>query len=186
MESSRLLRLAFLVSAAALSAGLAGCATDTTSAAPADDGAAVDELNATNLRAATALKGTVTAGSAATLSYNREDSDYPRGIPYLALQIVAPPAPSYADDPASGGITMKSGDALGGQTITVTGDFPGRPKVIVVDQNFVQLASTTAKTLADGTAQATVEAPRGVEKRFVLVHDARWSKPMSFQVSVGQ
>jgi hypothetical protein len=49
---------------------VAGCAADAAdgAAASSDDGAEVDELNATSLRAATAMKGTVVAGSSITIA----------------------------------------------------------------------------------------------------------------------
>ncbi|MDB4935931.1 MAG: hypothetical protein JWP87_2903 [Labilithrix sp.] len=165
-------------------AGLGGCAADSASDAPADDGAEVDELNATSLRAATAVKGTVTAGSSITLAYDRADSLYPRAIPYLAVEILAAPEPAAAA--ASGGIHPMNGEIIDGQSITVQGNFPGRPKVLVVDENFRQLTSTTAKTLPDGTERAEFAAPRGAGKRFILVRDGRWSKPMQFEIGVGR
>lgn len=186
MEPLRFPRVAFVLSAAlfaSAASGLAGCAADTTSDAPADDGAAVDELNASSLRSSTAIKGTVVAGSAITLGYDRGDALYPRAIPYLAVEIVAAPAPASAQ--AAGGVHTMNGEVIGGQAVTVTGNFPGRPRVLIVDESFKQLASTTAQTLADGTEQASFNVPRA-GKRFVLVRDALWSKPMQFQISVGR
>jgi hypothetical protein len=178
MNSSAFVRMACLLAATFL----AGCAADPTSAPAEDDGAEVDELNATSLRAATAMKGTVTAGSSITLAYDRGDSLYPRAIPYLAVEIVAPAA-----TPASGGgIHPMNGEIIDGQSITVTGNFPGRPKVLVVDENFRQLTSKTAQTLADGTERAEFAAPRGTGKRFILVRDGRWSMPMQFEIGVGR
>ena len=165
---------------AALGAGASGCAADTSTneAAAPDDGAAVDELNATSLRGSTAIKGTVAAGTTLTLQYDRSDRLYPRSVPYLAVEIVDAPS-------ANGELHTMSGGLAGDQTISVHGDFPGKPRVLVVDGNFKTLANTVAQTLPDGTAQANLEVARGIGKRFVLVRDTRWSKPMEFEVGVG-
>jgi hypothetical protein len=169
--------------ACALACGVTGCAADTSvnDAAPAADGAEVDELNATSLRDSTALKGTLTVGSTVTLQYDRTDRLYPRSVPYLAVEIVDAPAASK-----SAGLHPMTGGLVNGQSITVHGDFPGKPRVLVVDANFTPLASGVAQTLPDGSAQATVEVARGVGKRFVLVRDTRWSKPMEFQVGISR
>jgi hypothetical protein len=164
---------------------VAGCAADAAdgAAASSDAGAEVDELNATSLRAATAMKGTVVAGSSITIAYDRAESFYPRAVPYLAVEIVAPPEPAHGG--ATGGIHPMNGELGSAQSITVQGEFPGRPKVLVVDENFRQLTSSVAKTLPDGTERADFAAPRSGSKRFVLVRDGRWSKPMEFQIGVG-
>jgi hypothetical protein len=185
MEPHRFPRVAIALCAVLLASGassLGGCAADTTSEAPADNGAEVDELNATSLRASTAIKGTVAAGSSITLRYDRGDALYPRAIPYLAVEIVAAPAPASAQ--GAGGVHTRNGEVIGGQAVTVSGNFPGRPRVLIVDESFKQLASTTAQTLADGTDQATFAVPRE-GKRFILVRDSLWSKPMQFQIGVG-
>jgi hypothetical protein len=164
----------------AFGAGATGCAADTSTneAATPDDGAAVDELNAVSLRGSTAIKGAVAAGATITLQYDRSDRLYPRSVPYLAVEIVDAPA-------AGGDLHTMSGGLAGDQSITVHGDFPGKPRVLVVDGNFKTIASTVAQTLPDGTAQATLDVARGIGKRFVLVRDTRWSKPMEFEVGVG-
>jgi hypothetical protein len=189
MESNALfrsaLRSAALVTtlALALTGATTGCAADTgtNDAAPVADGAEVDELNATSLRGSTAMKGTLTVGSTVTLQYDRSDRLYPRAIPYLAVEIV--------DAPASGSGTAlhpMNGELVNGQSVTVHGDFPGKPRVLVVDANFKTITSAVAQTLPDGTAQATLEVARGVGKRFVLVRDTRWSKPMEFEVGISR
>lgn len=188
MESNAVLKPA--VRSAALMGGLAlalvfvvtGCAADTSASdsAPVADGAEVDELNATTLRGSTAMKGTLTVGSTVTLQYDRSDRLYPRSIPYLAVEIVDAPASS------SGALHPMNGELVNAQSITVHGDFPGKPRVLVVDANFTPITSAVAQTLPDGTAQATLEVARGVGKRFVLVRDTRWSKPMEFQVGISR
>ncbi|MDB5215443.1 MAG: hypothetical protein JWO86_3370 [Myxococcaceae bacterium] len=185
MESNGVSRTAILVAAfaCALACGAAACAADTSvnDAAPVDDGAEVDELNATSLRGSTAMKGTVAAGSTVTLQYDRSDRVYPRSVPYLAVEIVDAPVAS-----SSNGLHPMNGELVNGQSITLHGDFPGRPRVLVVDADFKPIASVVAQTLPDGTAQATLDVARGQGKRFVLVRDTRWSKPMEFQVGVGR
>jgi hypothetical protein len=169
--------------ASALACGVIGCAADTSvnDAAPTADGAEVDELNATSLRGSTAIKGTLTVGSTVTLQYDRSDRLYPRSVPYLAVEIVDAPTAS-----STAGLHPMTGGLVNGQSITVHGDFPGKPRVLVVDANFKPLASAVAQTLPDGTAQATLEVARGVGKRFVLVRDTRWSKPMEFEIGISR
>jgi hypothetical protein len=182
MQSNSVFGMAVLVAAfsGVLACGLGGCAADTSvnDATPAADGAEVDELNASSLRGSTAIKGTVAAGSSVTLQYDRSDRLYPRSVPYLAVEIVDAPH-------ASAGVHPMTGGALGGQSITVHGDFPGKPRVLVVDADWKPITSAVAQTLPDGTAQATLVVERGQGQRFVLVRDTRWSKPMEFQVGVG-
>jgi hypothetical protein len=181
--SKSALRTAALAAAlaCALACGVTGCAADTpvSDGASSADGAEVDELNATSLRGSTAIKGTVTVGSTVTLQYDRSDRLYPRSIPYLAVEIVDPPSASSA-----AGLHPMTGGLVNGQSITVHGDFPGKPRVLVVDADFKPVASAVARTLPDGTAQATLEVARGVGKRFVLVRDTRWSKPMEFEIGI--
>ena len=87
---------------------------------------------------------------------------------------------------SSGALHPMNGELVNAQSITVHGDFPGKPRVLVVDANFTPITSAVAQTLPDGTAQATLEVGHGVGKRFVLVRDTRWSKPMEFQVGISR
>jgi hypothetical protein len=161
-----------------------------------DEGAEVDESNLSTLRGATVLQGSIEAGSTRTLHYDRNDAVYPRRIPYLALEIVAQraapgavtPSPVYTASvrPLGGETGAAVGpdiDAL--QSVAVSGDFPGTPRVLVVDEGFRIVARTTAVTQLDGTEVATLAVPRSAGKRFVLIRDGRWSRPMDFQVRVG-
>jgi hypothetical protein len=160
--------------------GLGGCAADSTSASP-DEAGEIDELNAALLRASTTLEGTVTAGSQTTVRYKQGDPEYPRAVPYLALEI----REAMTTTAKSAGIHVLTGaTAANTQEVRVKGLFPGTPRITVVDDNFKVLArSTTVERQADGTSVASVLAPRN-GPRLVLIRDQRWSKPMNFDVSV--
>ena len=167
---------------------LVGCAADDVSAnAPADDGAEVDELNSSSLRASTAMKGSVAAGGTLTLQYDREDAEYPRKIPYLAVEIVAAPA-THAQSADPGALHALGGGTVGGagQSISVEGDFPSTPQAVLVDGNFKVLARAAGVTQPDGSDRIDLQASREANRRFLLIRDTRWSKPMSFRVKVGQ
>jgi hypothetical protein len=176
----RTLSLASLLAAFALSAaGLcAGCAADTTDSSTT--GGEVDELNASGLRAATTIKGTLSAGTQATVRYDAEDAEYTHGIPYVAVELL----PQDAAHASS--IHPLNGNAASTQKITVSGAFPGSPKVLVVDEAFHVVAHAMAKPQADGTELATLDAPKTAGRRFVLTRDGRWSKPMAFKITASQ
>lgn len=162
---------------------LGGCAADDVQSSGPDDGAEVDELDASSLRASTTFKGSVAAGSTLTVRYDRADGHYPRTVPYLAVEILAAPATAAQ---SAGGLHPMNGEIGQTQMVTVHGDFPGKPRVLVVDESFTQLKTAVAQVQADGTARAEFAAPRGAGRRFILVRDGRWVKPMSFQIGVGQ
>lgn len=165
-------------------AGVIGCAADDAGDASRDQdsaGAEVDELDVSSLRGATTFKGSITAGSTVTVHYDRSDARYLHQVPYLAVEIVS--APSHAA--AAGGIHTMNGETIGAQRITVRGTFPGTPRALVVDEEFHVLASARGLAQPDGSDVVDLHAPRG-GKRFVLVRDGRWSKPMEFEVGVGR
>ena len=161
---------------------LSGCAADPSAPPAADDGAEVDELTTARLRAATAFETSVAPGGHVTVTYQRGDPEYPRLVPYLAIELMS----EGASAPKSAGIHPLGGET-GMQAITVRGMFPGSPRITVVDENFNILArSTTVEAQPDGSFSAATVAPRSAGKRFALVRDQRWSKPMSFTVGVGR
>jgi hypothetical protein len=178
MRSPSFATAPLLLASVLLALAAPGCAAETTSD-PAPDQGEVDELNSSSLRGATAFKGSVAAGGTITLQYDRADRKYPRAIPYIAVEILAPPTTHAA------GLHPLNGEtAL--QEITVQGEFPGAPKVLLVDDTFKIIAQQTAETQPNGSELAVLKAPRQTGKRFVLTRDPRWSKPMSFQVQVGE
>ena len=169
-----------LLAAALLGMAAPGCAADASDApAAVDDGPAVDELNASSLRGATAMKGSVAAGSSITVQYDRTDQKYPRSVPYLAVEILAAPSTHTAGlHPMNGEIGLE-------QRITVTGEFPGAPKVLLVDEAFNVIAQQIGRSQPDGSDVAVLAAPRETGRRFLLTRDGRWTTPMQFQVHVG-
>jgi|GEM_PF-6493889 len=167
--------LLFAVSSLSLSP-LVGCAADAEDEAP---NAAVDESSATSLRSITRAEGAVVAGETTRVQYVRPAERYASGAPFLGYEIVTPPR-------ASSSLATADGPEGATQPIVVAGDFPGQPRVLVVDESFRVVAAATAVTQPDGTERATLDAPRGIGKRFVLVRDGRWSRPMQFDIAVGR
>lgn len=162
----RTVLVAFLFATTALSA----CTSNTASPAPANESLEIDERDAAALRSSSALEGNLAVGSSITVSYEHGEAGYPRLVPYLAVEIR--PDASAAGSPL--------------QEITVQGQFPGTPRVLIVDANFNILAtSSTSTRQPDGSSTATVLAPRS-GTRLVLVRDSLWSKSMTFDVRVGR
>ena len=165
-------------------AALPACAAEE----PSDDSAeatVADELSTSKLRSMTALKGSVAGGATVTVDYLGSDAPYPVAVPFLAVEILPAPAQSPTTN-ANAGVRPRNGEISALQTITVQGDFPGTPRVLVVDENFSVLAGASATTLPNGSETATINTPRSAAKRFVLVRDGRWSRPMQFSVTVGR
>lgn len=164
----RILLAAVLTAASAFS----GCASNSSSDSDKVAPAPIDERDSAALRDATYVEGSLPVGSAITIQYERE-AKYTR-VPYLAVEIVADAVP----------VTDAKAAEL--QEITVKGNFPGTPRLLVVDDQFRILASaTTSVKQADGSQLATTLAPRQ-GTRMVIVHDALWSMPMSYEVRVGK
>jgi hypothetical protein len=178
-------RWTLLVALGACAIALPGCAADDVSASPVDDSAEVDELNTASLRASTAMKGSLVEGSAITLHYDRSDAKYPRAVPYLAVEILSTPTHTASN----GGLHVLNGETIGAQRIAVQGTFPGTPRALVVDEAFRVLARGSGTEQADGTQLIDFGAPRQTAtsgKRFLLIRDGLWTRPMDFQVRIGQ
>lgn len=91
-------------------------------------------------------------------------------VPYLGIAIT---------DAAAGAAAVGGADIV---DVTVEGNFPGSPEVLVTDADFHVLArgTATATKLVD---HVTVEFPIVKGPKFVLVRDALWTKPMTFDLS---
>lgn len=157
----------------------------------ADEGEAADEVAGETLRDLTVVRGQVNLGERTTVAYEPSSPAYSgaaaRGkLPFLAVEIVNPAAVS-ATNPSAGALRPQNGKARVGAstTVSVKGSFPGAPRVLVVDENFKVLGATTARA-EDGLDVATLTAPDTGKKRFVLVRDALWVKPMTFDVAIGR
>lgn len=170
----------------AVSLVAAGCAADTDPEGDTSNGKApvqIDESDVTSLRSVTAFAGKVGEGGEVTVEY-RKDPYIAAGfktIPFLAYEITA-------ETETAGAIRTQNGRNLGAeaprQEITVRGDFPSQPRVLVVDENFRVLAAANATTAEDGHETATISAPKINARRFVLIRDGRWSMPMTFDIRV--
>ena len=173
--------LFILVAAAALSFGT-GCAA---SDAPFEDTEeSADELNG-GLRHITIMKGSMTETGSITVAYEPHpyESGPGRRVPFLAIELTSEEHASE-DAPAAAGAVRPTNRETGAPlAVTVEGDFPGAPRVLVTDENFRVLAATRGVQTELG-AQASVVLPSHTGKKLVLVRDMLWVKPMTFEVSV--
>ena len=138
---------------------VAGCA------ASASSGSAASDIASTDLSAMTIVKGTVVTGQ--TLAVDYEPAEYAvTGLPYLGVTL----------DALDGGATARN--------VTIAGNFPGTPHVLLVDPAFKVLAEADGVRTADG-AKATLSLPAvaSAGRNMLLVQDARWNAPMSFDVT---
>jgi hypothetical protein len=157
----------------------------------ADESEATDEVAGETLRDLTAVRGQVNFGERTTVAYEPSSPAYAgaaaRGkLPFLAVEIVSAAAAS-APSASADALRPQNGPTRVGSstTVSVKGAFPGAPRVLVVDENFKVLGATTARAV-DELDVATLTAPDTGKKRFVLVRDALWVRPMTFDVTVGR
>jgi hypothetical protein len=155
----------------------AGCAAqDASGSAESTDDALtkrVDDVSFANIE--------VSEGNAVSVSYAPQYHASNTAVPYLAVALA--PAPSLQGPTEVG---TQSEGALGGPvTVSVQGDFPGSPEVLVTDANFRVLARSAPHAPA-AMARATVALPVVGAPKFILVRDRLWTKPMTFSVAVGR
>ena len=82
-------------------------------------------------------------------------------------------------------VTFLPSTSSAGSEITVTGDFPSSAEVVVTNERFEVLATTsTQRSATSGLAEAVVTVPATDGQQLVLVRDMSWVKPMSFEVGV--
>lgn len=180
--------LAFAVALTAIPA----CAADNSGNQQEETGASADEIitNSGGLRSITIMKGAVAEGAQVEVAYEPSLYEPSTTLPFLAIEIV-PPTAIEADQGDNGGsIRPQNNDALfinsnKTMNISVTGDFPGSPRVLVVDENFRVLAGTNGTTNEFGQDQANLVVPATGGKKMILVRDLRWVRPMSFMVNAG-
>jgi hypothetical protein len=109
------------------------------------------------------LEGSVATGESVTVSY--QPSDYPEATaPFIGVRL-------------TDGARAASGKSSA--TIHVEGEFPGTPRVLVVDDAFRVVASAAG-------ASARVVVPSAADARMVLVRDDLWVRPMPFTITVEQ
>jgi hypothetical protein len=178
----------YLAFAAALTA-IPACAADNSNQQE-ETGASADEIitNSGGLRSITIMKGAVAEGAQVEVAYEPSLYEPSSTLPFLAIEIV-PPTAIEADQGNNGGpsIRPQNNDAFMPKTmnVSVTGDFPGSPRVLVVDENFRVLAGTNGTTNEFGQDQANLVVPATGGKKLILVRDQRWVRPMSFMVNAG-
>lgn len=171
------------LSLAALLAFSALTACSTASQDEASTSASAGVVVSDNLLDQTIMKGKLNVGETSKVAYEPElyKQSNINGVPYLAWELVAPAAP------AQSGLKTQNGPFNSATiTIGVAGNFPGEPDVVIVDENFVVLGTTKARTTALGeeAGKIVVDATEG--PKFVLVRDTIWVAPMDFEISVGQ
>lgn len=165
---------AFLsVAALALVSTLPACA------GPAEEQSSDTAALEATLKAQSIVKASIQKGQTVKISYDPESydkNDYAptAGLPFMAVRVL----PSAT--PAIGSVRTQSN---GKQTLNVSvkGDFPGSPRLVVVDDNFHVLAATNG-TSVGGSDVATIELPDLTSGFTVLVRDEIWVRPMEFEV----
>jgi hypothetical protein len=177
------MRFRLAVAAVACSSfAFAACADSTDPAEPSDSTDDALTVRTTNV---TVLQASVREGASVTVPYQpapyAKSTGAPNaGVPYLAIELEDAP-PAVADDAVE-----SVGDALAVADkplkVDVEGDFPGTPQLLVTNGDFRVLAHSRATV----GGQADVTVPVGVGKKFVLVRDKLWTKPMTFTLSVGR
>lgn len=170
------------LSAAALAALLlaAGCAADAESE---DLGSSEGELGAT-VTNVTVLDASVSEGKTVSVPY-KPAVIYPgldgakTIVPYLAIALTT--SAELARTPS---LTVPS-NGIARTAVSVAGNFPSSPDVLVTDANFHILAKSTRQPDAE-LDQVSVTLPTGPGRKFILVRDNLWTKPMNFDVTVGR
>lgn len=114
----------------------------------------------------------LTAGATVEVPYEPAAKAYDKkaGVPYLGIAIGAARAAAADSEIVD---------------VTVEGDFPGSPEVLVTDAELHVLARGTATT-HKSLDRVSVELPLGRGSKFILVRDQLWTKPMTFDVSAGR
>lgn len=171
-------------SLAALVSALTLVALPACSAGP-EEPASVEQELAQSVAARVILRGTLTAGDAVRLDYSPAEGGYAgaTGVPFLALELL----PAESDDDGTDGTGLTPRNATdAAQTITVRGDFPGTPSALVVSEDRRVLAVGETSVTEEGLALATIRAPRSAGRRFLVVRDERWVRPMAFEVRAGR
>lgn len=166
---------------AALAAGCSASPKETAAASAAD----MTTNDPDQLRDAAVVSGEVVVGQNATVGYfggynasGDQNGDIDAWqLPYLAWRITKTTAP------ATTGLKTQAGGSSAPLSVTVTGNFPGMPDVLVVDGDFNVLASTRALR-QHGVNTATLQVDDTPGDKLVLVRDKLWVLPMSFDISV--
>lgn len=167
-------RSLLLAAAATMFSMLAACsqsgASDTDSAGSAIEGEE-DNLNNLTLEQATLLLGRVEQGGSVTVAYE-PSQHYLTGSatkPFLGVELLPQAAEARVAAPQQ-------------LSISVAGNFPGTPRVLVTDASFNVLAGSRAANVQQDGDHVTVTIPASAERRFVLVRDGRWVEPMHFDI----
>lgn len=126
-------------------------------------GAASAEVAGAELGTKTVTKGSIAAGQTVKVEY--APAAYPSNVvPFLALTV-----------DADGGAPVTR--------VTVGGEFPSTPHLLVVDPSFAVLAETEGVRTAHG-AEATLALPASAgPARMILVQDPQWAVSMTFDVT---
>jgi hypothetical protein len=125
---------------------------------PACSAATTDTASSSTeaLDADVVVEGSVAAGNAITVTY--DPSDYAAGpVPFLGVRLTGKAA-----------------------VVHVSGQFPGSPQVIALDDSSRIVAKTVAVATNAG-AEASLELPSSAS--LVLVRDDIWVRPMPFTVA---
>lgn len=142
-----------------------------------DAHASAEELS--SLRGLAVSGGAVEIGGSVTVRYEPSAYGGRERLPFLAIEIV--PQGGVAQ-----GLRPANHEAGAAARVAVRGDFPGSPRVLVVDDRFRVLAGADGVADPAGGQHASLSLEGAGAPRFVLVRDERWIRPMSFTVDVGR
>lgn len=175
--------LLIAATAAVLSLGTGCAASD--DATSEETEVSADELNG-GLRDITIVKGSMTEAGTITVAYEPHAYAPTRHVPFLAVELnpAEDDAPADPNATSAGALRPMNGEAAP-LTVSITGDFPGSPRVLVTDERFRVLAAARGVATETGDQASLVVANRP-GKKLVLVRDMLWVKPMTFEVTVGR
>lgn len=157
----------FLAFTSALFSVATGCSAPSADETPA---ASTEELRASTLKDITVPKGQIGEDGSVRVAYLPSNA-YPQGATAPVRVFLGVKVPAAANGEA--------------RTVKVAGNFPGEPRVLVVDQDFVVHDAGTGVAGPAGV-EATVTIPQSFGSAMVLVRDMAWVEPMEFDVSVLQ
>lgn len=169
----------------------AGCAAEDESSSSDDVEASEDEVTLRGvfsrrpLTNVTVVEGALREGDTLTVPY--KPAPYVHGeakaeekvVPYLAIELTDSAAPAELK------VQTAKDEVAGSLAVSLEGDFPSSPQLIVTDANFRVLARAK-NVISDVVDSASVNVPSKLGKKFVLVRDPQWDKPMTFNLALNR
>lgn len=160
-------RTAFFATAIVSVLALAGCSSPATSDASISE---ESELQAEKLESLSVVKGAMTPGDTKVVAYQPSEYGPMDHVPYLAMEVTAKARLGNAAAPEK----LK---------VKIDGNFPGTPRLLVVDEEFNVLAGTSGTPGGSRGSVAELEVLNTPGKKLVLVRDEGWVSPMEFELA---